>query len=272
MPPRPTNATASPARPADAPAPATAACALSIVIPAYDEARRIGRTLEAIRAWAAGREGGCEVIVVDDGSRDATAEAVRTFDPGPLRVRLLSNGRNRGKGFSVRTGALAAAAPVILMTDADLSTPIDEVDRLGAWLEQGFDIVIGSRDLPDARLDPPQPRHRHLLALLFRWLRRRLLLPRLADTQCGFKLFSRRAAADIFPRQRSTGYAFDCEVLALADRLGYRIREVGVTWRNDPDSRVRPLRDGLPTLVSLLAIRRRVRRERPITPADPPRA
>jgi dolichyl-phosphate beta-glucosyltransferase len=233
--------------------------ALSVVIPAYNEARRIGRSLIAVRDYTARAAVSVEVIVVDDGSADETAAIVRGFEGGAPTIRLLTNPTNRGKGYSVRQGVLASSGAIVLMCDADLSTPIEQFDRLRRWLERGYDVVIGSRDLPDSRLDPPQPALRRWLAWVFRALRRRLLLPALRDTQCGFKCFRGAAAREVFERQRTDGWLFDCEVLELADRLGYRIKEVGVVWRNDPDSRVNAASEMVRALPTLLAIRRRVR-------------
>jgi len=239
-----------------------APCDLSIVIPAYNEARRIRRTLEAVRACAAGAGARWEVVVVDDGSRDGTQAVVAGFDPGPLRLRLLVNERNRGKGHAVRRGMLAAAGDRVLMCDADLSAPIEEVYKLLAWVERGYDVVIGSRDLPDSRLAPPQPPLRRLAARAFRWLRRLIMLRGIQDTQCGFKLFRRAAAREIFSHATVNGWLFDCEALGLAERFGYRIREVGIVWGNHPDTRVRPLRETFTALPRLLSIRRRLGRVR----------
>ncbi len=233
---------------------------LSIVIPAYNEARRIGRALAAVREYAGQAASRWELIVVDDGSRDGTAEIVRGFEAPPLSVRLLINRTNRGKGHSVRQGMLAARGDVLLMCDADLSTPIEEVNKLRPWLDRGYDVVIGSRDLPDSRLDPPQPLLRRWLAWGFRAIRRHLLLPALRDTQCGFKCFRREAAREIFSRQETNGWLFDCEVLGLADRLGYRIKEVGVVWSNDRDSRVNALREACLALPTLFVVCRRLNR------------
>jgi len=231
---------------------------LSVVIPAYNEARCIADTLASIHAYAVegGRPG--EVIVVDDGSHDGTSDIVRGFAAEPLNLRLLVNPTNRGKGYSVRQGMLAAVGETVLMCDADLSTPIEEVERLLEWLDRGYDMVVGSRDMPESMLDPPQPRLRRWAAWGFRAIRRRLLLPQLRDTQCGFKLFRRDAARDLFARQTIDGWLFDCEVVGIADRLGYRIKEVGVHWHNNPDSRVKPLREAFTALPTLLAIRRRL--------------
>jgi len=227
---------------------------LTVVVPAYNEARRITPTLAAIRAYAQTSGRRIELLVVDDGSRDGTADVVRAFDAGPLLLRVLVNDRNRGKGHSVRRGMLEGAGDALLLSDADLSTPIEEVDRLLACLAGGAGVAIGSRDMPESVLSPPQPWTRRALAYLLRNVRRIFLLRGVRDTQCGFKLFTREAARVIFSRQTIEGFAFDVEVLVLAERLGHRICEVGVVWRNDRDSRVRVLKDGFVTVAALFRI------------------
>ncbi|MGD8453511.1 MAG: glycosyltransferase family 2 protein [Phycisphaerae bacterium] len=233
--------------------------ALSVVIPAYNEAGRIGPTLTRLREYFAARALPAEIIVVDDGSRDDTAGVVTRAQSGPPPIVLLHNDRNRGKGYSVRRGVQQARGDAVLLCDADLSTPIEELEKLEQALAAGCDVAIGSRDLPDSRLDPPQPLLRRWLARAFRTMRRQLLLPDVRDTQCGFKLFRGPAAADIFARQTVDGWLFDCEVLGLAERLGYRLGEVGIIWRNHPDSRVNASREMLTALPALLAICRRLR-------------
>lgn len=247
----------------------------AIVIPAYNEAARLEPTLLEVRRFAETWQQPLELIVVDDGSRDATVACARRvmeqpaglhrarapWSWGPLRVRLLENRRNRGKGFAVRRGMRAArAARWRLMCDADLPTPLSELPRLLAALEAGADVVIGSRDIPPARLDPPQPLLRRAAALLFRALRRQFLAPVLRDTQCGFKLFCTPAAEVLFARLREPGWLFDCELLAHAERLGMRIVEVGVLWRDDARSHVPLVSTALGTLPALWRIRARVRR------------
>jgi len=233
---------------------------LSIIIPAYNESRRLPGSLADIAAYVRQTGLSCELIVVDDGSIDGTADIVRQQPTSGVTLRVLANATNRGKGWAVRQGMLAASGGMRLMCDADLSTPIGELDKLRPWLAAGYDIAIASRDLPGADLDPPQPWPRRYLALLFRALRRRLLLPELLDTQCGFKLFRGAAAEALFGRQTLNGWLFDCEVLALAKQMGYRIREVPVRWGHRPGSRVQTWRTALTALPTLLRLRHRLTR------------
>jgi dolichyl-phosphate beta-glucosyltransferase len=245
---------------------------LSIVVPAYNESRRLGSALEQIRSYVEGRRMRAEVIVVDDGSSDGTSEVVERFDTGALPVRLLRNVRNRGKGYAVRRGMRKARGQVLLMTDADQSTPIGEIEKLLPHFESGFEVVIGSRDHPESDISTHQGLVRRLLGVTLRALRRWIMLRDICDTQCGFKIFTQEAARRIFAAQRVHGFLFDCEVLLLARQMGYRIREVGVTWCNDPDSRVRAVRDSLRMLVSLVLLRwrfRHVRTSPPPAPAPP---
>jgi dolichyl-phosphate beta-glucosyltransferase len=188
-------------------------------------------------------------VVVDDGSRDRTAERAEAAGATVLR-----NEANRGKGYAVRRGMLAARGARRLMTDADLSTPIEELERLGARIDEGYDVVIGSRALPGARIEVRQPWYRENMGRLFNLFVRALAVPGVTDTQCGFKLFTAAAARDVFAAARLDGFSFDVEALFLARRKGYRIAEVPVVWRNDAASRVSLLR-GFLAFPDLLRIR-----------------
>ena len=233
---------------------------LSVIIPAFNEAARIARSLRQLGDYAAASGRRIKAVVVDDASIDATTEVVRAFDPGPIDLRLIRLPRHRGKGAAVRAGMLTAAGEMLLMTDADFSTPIAEVERLIPHLGNGADAVIGSRQMPGSVLGAARTPTRRLMERLFRFVRRRLMLPDIRDTQCGFKLFRREAARKAFAELVCAGFAFDCEVLARIAATGGRIVEVGVAWCDAPDSRVRPVRDGLTMLADLIWIRRRVPR------------
>jgi dolichyl-phosphate beta-glucosyltransferase len=225
---------------------------LSVVIPAYNEAERLPPTLERVLRYLRARGGTYEIVVVDDGSRDRTAERARAAAGEDLRV--LANEGNRGKGYSVRRGMLAAHGARRLMTDADLSTPIEDLERLAARLDQGYDVAIGSRALPDSNVEIRQPWYRENMGRVFNGAVRLLALPGLKDTQCGFKLFTAAAAEAAFSRARLDGFSFDVESLFLARRLGFRIAEVPVTWRNDAASHV-GLWSGFRAFPDLLRIR-----------------
>jgi dolichyl-phosphate beta-glucosyltransferase len=218
-----------------------------VVIPAYNEAARLPPTLERIRRHLAGTPH--EILVVDDGSEDDTA--ARAAAAGADVVR---NEGNRGKGYSVRRGMLLARGARRLMTDADLSTPIEEVDRLMAKMDEGYDAVIASRALPGSNIEVHQPWYRENAGRLFNVCVRVLALPGLQDTQCGFKLFTARAADEAVGAARLDGFSFDVEALFVARRRGFRIAEVPVTWRNDEATRVGTLR-GAMAFVDLARIR-----------------
>jgi dolichyl-phosphate beta-glucosyltransferase len=212
------------------------AASLSIVIPAYNEVVRLPATLGRLRESLAGRDGETEIVVVDDGSTDGTAEVAR--EAGGEGLVLLRHEPNRGKGYAVRRGMLAARGRRRLMTDADLSTPIEELSRLADRLDAGADVAIGSRAVAGARIEVHQPVYREMMGRVFNRLVQVLLLPGLQDTQCGFKLFDAAAAELAFRACRLDGFSFDAEALYVARRWGLRIDEVPVTWRNDAASRV----------------------------------
>ncbi|HSB62021.1 MAG TPA: dolichyl-phosphate beta-glucosyltransferase [Vicinamibacteria bacterium] len=225
---------------------------LSVVIPAYNEAERLPRTLERVTAYLAGRGLAHEIVVVDDGSTDGTAERARSCGGPALAV--LRHEPNRGKGYAVRRGMLAARGERRLMTDADLSTPIEELARLEAALAAGHDVAIGSRAVPGANVEVHQPWYREAMGRLFNRLVRLLVLPGLRDTQCGFKLFTARAAETAFSAALLDGFSFDVEALYIARRHGLGVVEVPVTWRNDAATRVGLMRGGL-AFLDLLRIR-----------------
>lgn len=231
-------------------------CELSLIIPAWNEASRLPATLTALRDGLSTRDAPGEIIVVDDGSDDATAKVAEAEATPDFQIRVIRHPQKRGKGAAVRSGMLAANGELRLMLDADLATPLEELEKLKAWAARGYDVVFGSRRAPDARIDRLAPFSRRCLDAIFRAMRRQIILPDVLDTQCGFKLFTARAAQGIFSLSRVDGFLFDCEVLALARRLGFRIKEVGVVWRDHPDSRVRPWIDAPRMMVDLLRLRR----------------
>jgi len=232
---------------------------LSVIIPAFNESRRLAPGLKQLREYFERRGLRVEVIVVDDGSSDDTADVAAAFDPGPMSLLVLRNRINRGKGYSVRRGIRRARGDVLLMADADQSTPIWEIEKFLPLLAGDYDVVIGSRDVAESHITEAQSIVRRLLGWLLRRLRGAIMLKDISDTQCGFKAFTRKAGKEIFSRVRTERFAFDCEVLLLARKLGYRVREVGVVWCNDADSRVHAVRDPIEMLISLIKIRWRLR-------------
>ena len=218
----------------------------SIVIPAYNEGTRLGATLEKVLAYV--RERGwnaeVEVIVVNDGSRDNTADLVRGFAAKDAVLRLVENPGNRGKGYAVRNGMLNARGEIIVFSDADLSSPIEEMPKLLAALAGGADIAIGSRWLKAELQTQRQSPLRQLFGRIFNLLNRIILGLRFKDTQCGFKAFTRRASQTILPLQRIERWGFDPEILFLARKFGFRVEEVAVLWGHSGDTRIHPLQDG----------------------------
>jgi dolichyl-phosphate beta-glucosyltransferase len=227
----------------------------SIVIPAYNESTRLGASLEKVLTYVHRQRWDAEVIVVNDGSRDNTAEIVlHSMAKDPI-VKLLENPGNRGKGFSVRNGVLNALGRIILFTDADLSAPIEEAPRLLGALDAGADIAIGSRWLRAETQTERQPLHRQLFGRVFNLMLRVSLGLQFADTQCGFKAFKRAAAQAIFPLQRIERWGFDPEILFLARKLGFKVEEVPVLWGHSGGARINPLTDGARMFQEMLRVR-----------------
>lgn len=237
---------------------------LSIVIPAYNEERRLPQTLDRILEFLAQQPYTSEVIVVDDGSCDRTAlvvDALRRAHPG---VELIRND-HRGKGYAVRTGMLAARGHIILFSDADLSTPIEEAAELLPWFEQGYSIVIGSREGKGAHRIQ-EPFYRHIMGRVFNFIVRLLTVRGIQDTQCGFKAFRDDVARDLFTRMKLYGEnskritdsmvtGFDVEVLFIGQKSGYKIKEVPVEWQYGNETKVNPLKDSFRNLRDVVMVR-----------------
>lgn len=236
---------------------------LSIIIPAFDEEKRIHLTLEKSVEFVAQRPWSCELIVVDDGSRDRTAECVRQFASRleervgeQIQVRCLENGRNRGKGFSIRHGVGVSRGRYVGFMDADYKTDIAGLDAVFPLLEEGYDGVIGDRTLQQTQIAVRRRGYRQLGSELFRFLLHGFMgLGEFGDTQCGFKFFQGQVIRELFARQRIAGFMFDVEILLLATRAGYRIARIPVVWSDDPDSRFRPFSGSLKNLGELIRIR-----------------
>jgi len=227
----------------------------SIVLPAYNEAVRIRSTLDFILEYVAQQHWSAEVIVVNDGSTDSTADIVREYSAKYPALRLLENPGNRGKGYSVRNGMLHASGDVLLFSDADLSSPIEEANKLFAAIASGADIAIGSRWLRPELQTQRQPLHRQLFGRMFNLALRVILRLKFRDTQCGFKAFTRRAAHAIFPLQQIERWGFDPELLYLARKFDFTVKEVPVRWSHREGTRIQPLRDGIRMLGELFKIR-----------------
>lgn len=227
---------------------------LSIVIPAYNEARRLPRTLDFILAFLRKQPYEAEIIISDDGSKDRTIRLAQDI----LRKcvhQILTVPKNKGKGHAVRKGMLAARGQYLLISDADLSTPIEEVRRFLKYLEGGEDIVIGSRALEDSRVEIHQGFLRETMGRIYNWIARLLSFHGIKDSQCGFKCFRAEVAKKIFKLQKINGFSFDAETVFLAQKLGYKIREEPVIWRNSAQSRVRLIKDPLAMFFDLFKIR-----------------
>jgi dolichyl-phosphate beta-glucosyltransferase len=225
---------------------------LSVVIPAYNEELRIGATLQAVGAFLDSAPFSSEILVVDDGSTDRTVEVARSARPG---IRLISNDRNRGKGYTVRHGVSEARGGIILFTDADNSTPIEEFSAFLPRFDDGADVVIGSRALPESKIELHQDLLRETAGRSFNFLLRCTTGLPFRDTQCGFKAFRRDAARKIFPRQRIEGWAFDAELITIALRHGMKVEEAPVRWINSPESRLNFWTDAPKMLLEILRLR-----------------
>ncbi len=225
---------------------------ISIVVPAYNEARRITKTLKKVVSFFDGKGMDYEVVVVSDGSTDSTCKIVSDF--GSEKVKIICLGRNVGKGFGVHEGIFASKGKKILFIDADNSTPIEHFDDLDKFSDE-YDVVIGSRYLKNSKIKLKQPLIRIIGSRIGNLLIQAMILPGFPDTQCGFKLFSADSAKKIFSRQTIWRWGFDMEILYIAKKLGYKIKQVPVSWYNDERSRVHPIKTFVATFLELMKIR-----------------
>lgn len=228
---------------------------LSVIIPAYNEEMRIGPTLTRMNEFLEKNFPGSEIIVVDDGSTDKTRQIVESIAAGPGKLRLISYPANQGKGHAVGKGVLASRGNLVLLSDADMSTPVEEVERLIPFIREGFDVAIGSRGLKESDIRVGQTWYRQRMGKTFNLMVRFISVKGIRDTQCGFKLFRGEVARSLFRKALIKGFAFDVEILFLAQKYGYRIKEVPIKWFNSPGSKVRLVRDPLKMFLELLKIR-----------------
>lgn len=212
---------------------------LSVIIPAYNEVKRLPETLIDVDAKLSKVKYSYEILVVSDGSTDGTGEMVERFSHIIKNLRLVDNEKNKGKGGVVKQGMLEAKGDYRLFMDADNSTTVDQFENMIPFFKEGYDIVIGSRDVKGAVLHPAQPFYKRALGNAGNLFIQALLLPGIWDTQCGFKCYTRAAAEKVFPFQRINGWGFDVEILSLAKVLGYRTKEIPVVWVNDLRSQVK---------------------------------
>jgi dolichyl-phosphate beta-glucosyltransferase len=228
---------------------------LSVIIPAYNEEKRLPRTLREINDYLSRQNFDYEIIVVSDGSTDRTCEVVESLKSQIQKLKIICEKINRGKGYGVKIGMLNAKGKFRLFTDADNSTPISEIEKFWPEFEKGADVVIASRDLKGAILDPPQTLFRRFVGEVFKYLRKTIVgLWEIQDTQCGFKCFKGEAAEKIFPKCKIERFAFDPEVLLIAKKMGFKIKEVPVYWKNDLQSKVK-FKSMVKMLIDLFKIR-----------------
>lgn len=230
-------------------------CFLSIIIPAYNEEKRLLPTLNKICAYLSNQGFPYEIIVVDDGSTDDTLQMVRNFASSEENVVILVNGQNSGKGYSVKKGMLSARGKYVFFTDADLSTPIEEIEKCLPYLKNGYDVVIGSRSLPESDITIHQPWYREKMGKIFNSMVNMVLVKGIIDTQCGFKGFKKEVVKTVFSRCGIDGFSFDVEALYLSRKFNFKIKEIPIRWENSALSKVNPARHSLQMFRDLFRIK-----------------
>ncbi|KKO18923.1 MAG: hypothetical protein BROFUL_02315 [Candidatus Brocadia fulgida] len=230
-------------------------CLLSIVIPAYNEEKRLLVTVSKVCAYLAQKGFSCEIIVVDDGSTDNTAQIIKEIAGQNDHVVVLTNDRNYGKGCAVRKGMLSAKGEYVFFSDADLSTPIEEIEKFLPYLFGDYDVVIGSRSMSDSEIAIHQPWYRERMGKTFNFIVNLVLLKGIVDTQCGFKGFKKEAAQKVFSKGIIDGFSFDVEVLYLSRKWNFKIKEIPIRWKNSSLSKVKPVRHSLQMLRDLFIIK-----------------
>lgn len=226
---------------------------ISIIIPAYNEESRLPQTLQSILKFTSDRQEEFEIIVVDDGSKDNTSQVAKEFNE---KIVVLTLESNQGKGAAVRKGVLQATGDFIFFSDADLSTPINQFNKLFDSLLNSFDIAIGSRAVDYSSIKVHQPFYREFMGKSFNKIVQLLVLKGIKDTQCGFKGFKKIAAQNVFSKAKIDGFGFDVEILFIARKLGLKIDEISVEWYNDEQSKINPIKDSLKMLIEILKIRK----------------
>jgi dolichyl-phosphate beta-glucosyltransferase len=227
---------------------------LSLVIPAYNEEQRIGNTLQGMIDYCRERPYTVEIIVVDDGSSDNTSRVVETYKGRGPELEVIRYEPNKGKGHAVKTGMLATRGEYALFADADMSTPIEMLERFEPLMEAGADVIIGTRKVAQATVARHQPFYRENMGKVFTWLSNTVLGLKVSDFTCGFKCFSRKTVEPVFKRQTVWGWGYDTEIIYLASKLGYRINEIPVVWYNDEATRVRLWKHVFTSFAELIAI------------------
>lgn len=230
---------------------------LSVIIPSYKEEKRLLKSLSAIKKYQSEHDFLIETIVIVDGSPDKTAEIAQQYQDTLPNLKVIDRKKNLGKGYTVKEGMIQANGKFILFTDADNSTPFEQVDKLLKYIEM-YEVVIGSRYCKGGKLAHPQPLTRIIGGRVLNAIIQLLAVRGIKDTQCGFKLFQKKAAQEIYKRETFDRFSFDIEVLAIARKLGFRTKEVGITWYDDPHSTVNPIKDGLRMIKDSWIVRKNI--------------